>query len=75
MVGTNDLESNGTRYTPRKFIIHEEYNRPLFSHDIGLILVDKIEFNDRVQPIKYSSKFVESSATLLATGWGEKSVS
>ena len=75
LVGTNDqLVKNGTRYTPKKYIIHEEYNRPSFAHDIGLILVDNIEFNDRVQPIKYSSNVVESGATLLATGWGLTSV-
>lgn len=75
MVGTNDLQSGGTRYTPKKFIIHEDYNRPAFANDIGLILMDKIEFNDRVQPVKYSNKFVESGEKILVTGWGRLSVS
>ena len=70
LVGTNILESGGTHYTPKKYIIHEKYDRPLFSHDIGLIQVDKIEFNAKVQPIKLSRKFVESGEKLLVTGWG-----
>ena len=70
----NDLQTGGTLYYPKKFIIHEEYNRTAFANDIGLIQVAKIEFNDKVQPIKYSKKFVESGATLLATGWGRLSV-
>ena len=79
LVGTNDLlAKNGTRYTPKRYIIHDGY-RPFrlsykYWNDIGLILVDHIEFNDRVQPIKYSPKFVESGERLLATGWGLTSV-
>ena len=76
LVGTNDvLVKNGTRYTPKKYIIHEEYYPLNVWNDIGLILVDKIEFNDKVQPIKYSSNFVESGTKLLSTGWGLLSVS
>ncbi|XP_055306211.1 chymotrypsin-1-like [Sitodiplosis mosellana] len=73
LVGTNDLQSGGTRYTPKKYIVHEKYNQPDFANDIGLIQVEKIEFNKKVQPIKYSSKFVEGGAALLATGWGRLS--
>ena len=75
LVGTNDLQSGGTRYTPKKFIIHEEYDRPRFANNIALLLVEKIEFNDRVQPVKYSKKFVESGERILVTGWGSLSVS
>ena len=75
LVGTNDaLAKNGTRYTPKKFIGHEGYHPWKLWNDIGLIQVDHIEFNDKVQPIKYSSKFVESGERMLATGWGYTSV-
>ena len=70
LVGTNDLQSGGTRYTPKKFIKHEEFDRPHLANDIGLILMDDIVLNEKVQPIKYSKKFVESGTKLLATGWG-----
>jgi len=75
LVGTNDLKSGGVRYTPKKYIIHENYGKPNFANDIGLIQVDKIEFNEKVQPIKYSSKFVEGGTELFATGWGRVSTS
>lgn len=75
MVGSNNRASGGTFYTPRKYVTHERFNHPFYANDIGLILVDKIEFNDKVQPIKYSKKFIDSETTLLATGWGRLSVS
>lgn len=76
MVGTNDLKSGGALYKVRKLIAHEEYNRPQFANDVGLILIDgKIEFNEKVQPIKYSNKFVKAGSELRVTGWGRLSVS
>ena len=74
LVGTNDLQNGGTRYTPKKYIIHEKYNRPNFANDIGLVQVENIEFTEKVKPIKYSSKVVEGGADLLATGWGRLNV-
>lgn len=60
----------------RKLIAHEKYNRPNFAYDIGLILIDgSIEFNEKVQPIKFSNKFVNEGAELRVTGWGRLSVS
>lgn len=74
MVGTNDLRSGGQRYKVKKLIQHEKYNRPPFAYDIGLIRVDgRIEFNEKVQPIKYSNKFVEGGTHLQTTGWGRVS--
>lgn len=76
LVGTNNLKSGGKFYQPEKFIAHEKYHHPSFSYDIGLILIDgEIEFNEKVQPIKYSTKFVEAGSKLRLTGWGRLSVS
>lgn len=75
LVGTNDLNSGGTRYQAQQFITNEGYDQPSFANDIGLLRVDgSIEFNEKVQPIKYSNKFVEGGATLQTTGWGRLSV-
>lgn len=54
------LKSGGQRYKVKEVIQHEQYNKPPFANDIGLVRINgKIEFNDKVQPIKYSKKFVE----------------
>lgn len=75
LVGTNDLKSGGVRYTPEKFIMHEKYNRPPLANDVGLIRVKSIELNENVQPIKYTSNFVEGGLDLQTTGWGRLTVS
>lgn len=76
LVGTNDLKAGGTRYKVSKLIAHEEYNHPHFANDIGLILIDgTIEFNEKVQPIKYTNNFVQGGAKLRVTGWGRLKVS
>lgn len=76
LVGTNDLTSGGQRYKIKEMIRHEQYNQPSFANDIGLIRIDgRIEFNEKVQPIKYSDKFVEGGTHLQTTGWGRLNVS
>lgn len=76
LVGTNDLKNGGKQYPVSKLIPHEEYNKPSFANDVGLILIDgEIEFNEKVQPIKYSNKFVKAGTKLRVTGWGRLSVS
>lgn len=75
LVGTNNLKSGGKQYKVSKLIAHEKYNQPHFAFDIGLILIDgEIEFNDIVQPIKYTDKFIKANTTLRVTGWGRLSV-
>lgn len=65
------MESGGQRYKVDKVIQHEQYNKPAFANDIGLVKIKgKIEFNEKVQPIKYSNKFVEGGTKLSTTGWG-----
>lgn len=75
LVGTNDLKSGGKQYPVSKLIAHEDYNQPSFANDVGLILIDgEIEYNEKVQPIKYSNKFVKAGTKLRVTGWGRLSV-
>lgn len=70
IVGTNQWKS-GTQYGAEKFIIHEGYDKPRFAYDIGLIRMQTpIEFNDRVQPIKFSVEEVPAGTSLQVTGWG-----
>ena len=70
------MKSGGKLYKVSKLTAHEKYNRPHFAHDIGLIEIDgEIEFNEKVQPIKYSNKFVKANKRLRVTGWGRLSVS
>lgn len=76
LVGTNDVTDGGVFYTPEKLMMHEGYNQPQFANDIGLIkLTEKIEFNDRIQPIELIDKEVENGAELILTGWGRLRVS
>lgn len=72
MAGTNDLYSGGQRYKVKKLIQHERYNRPSFANDIGVVRIDgKIEFNEKIQPIKFSKKFVKGGAKLQTVGQTE----
>lgn len=76
LVGTNDLKSGGKYYKAKKAIPHEKYHFPLFGNDIALVQVDEeIEFNEKVQPIKYSDEFIEEGSKLRVTGWGRLGVS
>lgn len=74
MVGTNQWNNGGKRYKIEKVVIHEKYgtdDRILHAGDIALVRVKKpIEFNERVQPIKYSAKEVPSESICTAFGWG-----
>lgn len=65
------MESGGQRYKAQKLILHEHHNKPFFANDIALVKIDgKIEYNEKVQPIKYSRKFVKGGTKLSTTGWG-----
>lgn len=69
------MKLGGQRYKVKEVIQHEQYNKPPFANDIGLVRINgKIEFNDKVQPIKYSKKFVKGGTKLSTTGWGRISV-
>lgn len=76
LVGTNKLSSGGARYKVKMTITHDDYFTPEFSdpdivNDIGLIHVQTpIQFNEKVQPIKYSTNEVKADELLQISGWG-----
>ena len=73
-MGTNNLKSGGTRYAAKQLIPHEEYFASV--NDIALIQIDgEIHFDDKVQPIKYSKKYIEEGAELQISGFGQPNVS
>lgn len=77
MVGTNQWKLPGKTYRASDIIVHDQYVRHMLGdkNDIALIRVEKrIEFNEKVQPIKYSAEVIPSGMTLLTTGWGRLSV-
>lgn len=70
VVGINDLWSNGTRYKVQEVHSHDDYNDPRWANDIAVVEIDgTIEFNDKVQPIKYSNQFVEKDTKVQTIGW------
>lgn len=76
IIGTNNLKSGGTHLKVEQMITHKQYDEPQFAYDIGLIRVQgQIEFNDKVQPIKFSRNEVPGNVTLRAFGWGRLTVS
>lgn len=77
LVGTNKLSSSdGTHYKVKKVIKHEffylpEHLEPEVTYDIALVWVQNpIEFNEKVQPIKYSTEEVGANENLQIIGWG-----
>uniref|UniRef100_A0A182FSP2 Peptidase S1 domain-containing protein n=1 Tax=Anopheles albimanus TaxID=7167 RepID=A0A182FSP2_ANOAL len=73
VAGTNDLRNDGakgTRYMIASYLIHPDYIE-LNRSDIGVMrTTQRIQFNEKVQPITYSSTFVGGNQTCLLTGWG-----
>lgn len=52
------------------------YAKPDIINDIALVRVQMpIQFNDKVQPIQYSTEEVEAGEQLQVTGYGRLSVS
>lgn len=75
MVGTNSLNSGGTRYNLEKILVHEQYNKPALAYDISLIRVQRdIQFNAKVKSIELEKTQVPAGTELVATGWGLLSV-
>lgn len=70
-VGTNKWWYGGAAHRVDEIIAHEHYDQLAFANDIALIHVQTpIEFNERVQPIKYSAETVPIDSLLYTTGWG-----
>lgn len=75
-MGSNDWKSGGILYKAHKIIPHENFNETNYSNDICLVEIDgNIEFNQKIQPIKFSKKYIIAGTRLQTTGWGRLSVS
>lgn len=71
VVGTNEWKSYGAHYYVKEIITHERYGRLSYNNDIALIRVWRpIQFNEKVQPIKYTAEEVQPGSELKITGWG-----
>ncbi|XP_045489545.1 chymotrypsin-2-like [Pieris rapae] len=71
MVGTNKLQSGGTRYKIKKMISHEKYAKKDLRNDIALIQIDgKIAMTDNVKAIKLKKEAVSVGTKCTLTGWG-----
>lgn len=75
MVGSTVL-GQGTYYKAERYVKHQQYNKPPFAYDIGLIRVQgSLQFNNNVQPISISNRQVPPGTNVIATGWGRLVVS
>ncbi|XP_050075425.1 chymotrypsin-1-like [Anopheles maculipalpis] len=71
LVGTNDKERGGTRYSVDRLFPHD-FLEPDSINDIALVrLATPLKLTKRVKIIKYSKAVVPENATLTITGWGE----
>ncbi|KAL6265054.1 hypothetical protein P5V15_005145 [Pogonomyrmex californicus] len=72
LVNVNN-QTKSVMYRAKKLIIHAGYNKLLHIHDIALIEVDKIKFNENIQPIDLPTADRNfDNYPLLATGWGRR---
>lgn len=70
VAGTNEWKT-GIHYNVSKIIINEKFVLSDYINDIALIRArTPIEFNERVQPINFTSKAVQPDTLLQTTGWG-----
>lgn len=70
VVGTSNWKSGGLRYSVISAKIHENYIE-LNTSDIAVLRLNQsLEFNDKVQPIPYSDKFIGGGEKCTLTGWG-----
>lgn len=74
IVGTNKLNSGGTKYQVVDTLLHPKYDQEHspFDYDISLFYLESdIEFNEKVQPIKYGDQFIGDDIPLLIKGRGK----
>ena len=75
-VGSNSLSGNVSSkkiYSVKKVFPHEGFNSLTGQNDIGLVqLIDKIQFNDKVNLIKvpFEKDLDKANYEAVATGWG-----
>lgn len=80
VVGTKCVNEEGQRYAAEEYIVHPHYVNVVEGffgrgNDIGLIRVQgEIEFNDRVQPIEYSTGEFPDNVDAMFTGFGRMEV-
>ena len=76
-VGSNSLNGNSPfqkSYSVKKVFPHKGFRIGTYKNDIGLIQLNKrIEFNDRVKPIRLpvEKDLYKSNYTATLTGWGK----
>lgn len=76
LVGTNSLKAGEDYYDVEEKIEHEKYFDPPLAYDIAVVRVNgSIEFSEKVQPIKLSTKELPVRTEIQLTGWGATSVS
>lgn len=69
VVGTNEWQTGGSRYNVSNMIVHEQFELSDYINDIALLHTQSpIEFNERVQPINFTSNAVEPNTLLQITG-------
>lgn len=71
LVGTNETNSGGDRYSVNETILHEKFDSQWYTNNIGLVrLLTPIQFNDRVQPIQLGKDVVPENTDLVVSGFG-----
>lgn len=76
IVGTNDLNSGGQKYSVRSPIKYEKFKYRESYYDIAMVEVrEMIEFNKNVQPIQLSAEEIPDGTTVQLYGWGDSNVS
>lgn len=72
-IGTidNDPRVKIHMFKVKQIIIHEEFNQTQMNNDIALVWTKKrVKFNDRIQPIPISNRFIEPQEEGILTGFG-----
>ena len=81
VAGSNSLSGNSSfkkSYSIKKLFAHKGFSSKTAQNDIGLIQInEKIEFNDRVKPIKLpvEKNWHKVNYTAVTIGWGKVKVS
>lgn len=72
-MGTNENDPRNVDhlFKVKQIIIHEKFNQVQMINDIALLWTKKrVKFNDRIQPIPISKRFIEPSEEGVFTGFG-----
>ncbi|KAK5638684.1 hypothetical protein RI129_012979 [Pyrocoelia pectoralis] len=75
VAGTNTLiDDHQTNYTVHQAIVHENFDPSILNNDIGILrLTNKINFNDRIQPIPLTDNYPLPGTPCTLAGWGATS--